>query len=645
MTESCSGNAGSKLFSPIKISDLTVNNRIILPALILNYPFEGYQVGEEWVRFYRRRAQGGAGLIIVGACYVDLAGKMDPNQIGVDRDEWLPSLERIAQAIKEEGAVPAIQLNHAGRYANRSVTGMDPVAPSPVASKYTKELPRELSVSEIEEIIESFADAALRAKRAGFEAVELLGATGYLISQFLSPLTNQRNDNFGGTEENRWLFVKKLIFEIKQSVGDDFPLIFRQSATDNMPGGMDADAQLRLSTALEQWGVHLLNVTAGWHDAPVHQIGPSVPHGAYVPYATQIRENVSPPVACAMRITDPEFARKAIDEGRLDMVTMARALIADPDWPNKAYAGEDKSIRKCICCCNCFEQAFFKKQIECSINPALEGDAFGPAEKPKSILVVGGGPGGMEAARILARRGHRVTLYEKSGRLGGQLAIGSKPPYKSEINNLIRFLSHELKTFGVQVVNKVDFNSLAGSFDGVILAAGAREKTLNINGMESIITCRATQVLDDLVSLEDPVIIVGAGLVGCETAEYLHENNHIVSCIVEVQPKPLPDMGAALRWPMLQRLKKKGIEIYTQSAIREIANGEAIIESSDQTFEREIGSLVFAVGFVADDGLTTLIRNSGLPYCVIGDQKSPRRIKNAIQEGYSAATEWVEGLE
>ncbi len=633
----------SALFSPIRISGLTIKNRIILPALILNYPFEGYKIGDDWIRFYRRRAEGGTGLIIVGACYVDLSGKMDPHQLGADRDEWLPSLKRITDAIKEGGAVPAIQLNHAGRYSKNSVTGMDPVAPSPIASRYTKELPHELSIEEIEGIIESFAQAAHRAMTAGFEAIELLGATGYLISQFLSPLTNQRIDEFGGTEEKRRTFVKQIIAETKKKVGSDFPLIFRQSSTDNIEEGMDADAQFRLSLALEEYGVHMLNMTAGWHDAPIPQIGPSVPHGPYIPYATRIKQAVNIPVSCAMRITEPEMARQAIDNDELDMVTMARALIADPDWPNKAKAGEDNAIRKCICCCNCFDQAFAKKQIECSVNPALGGDLFQPAEKAKRILIVGGGPAGMEAARILAKRGHQPTLLEKTDRLGGQLVIGSKPPYKSEVNNLIQFLSHELNTYQVPVVKEVDDNSLTTHFDGVILAAGAKEKTLNIKGMETIPTYLSSKVLDDQAELKSPVIIVGAGLVGCETAEYLHIQGYEVS-IVEIQQKPLPDMGPSLKWPFLQRLKKAGIPIHTNASIKEIVSGEAIIESGDQTFSKKVGSLVFAVGFTAEDGLIEKFKATGLPCYVIGDEKSPRRIKNAIQEGYEAGALWVDGL-
>jgi 2,4-dienoyl-CoA reductase (NADPH2) len=633
-------NLASKLFSPIQIGNVTVKNRIIMPAMILNYPFEQYTIGDDWTRFYHQRAVGGVGLIIAGACHVDAAGRMDPHQLGADRDEWLSSLEKIAHSIKSGGAVPALQLNHAGRYSKQKITGLEPVAPSAIPSRYTKEVPRELTEKETEAIIQAFAQAALRAKRAGFEAVELLGATGYLISQFLSPLTNQRKDRFGGSEEGRRTFAREVIAAVKAEVGGDFPLIFRQSSTDNIPGGMDADAQRRLSVALEEWGAHLLNVTAGWHDAPVHQIGPSVEHGAYIPLASRIRDAVGIPVACAMRITDPVLARQAIDEGQLDMVTMARALIADPQWPNKARSGDDAAIRKCICCCNCFDQAFAKKQIECSINPALGGETFSTTQTVRRMLVVGGGPAGMEAARMLARRGHRVTLVEKTDRMGGRLVIGSKPPHKLEVTNLIRYHEHELQTLGIPVVNRVDLDTLTEQFDGVILATGATEKKIAIEGMDQVPVSLSTQVLDDQAVLKDPVIIVGAGLVGCETAEYLQTKNFSVS-IVELQPKPLPDMGASLRWPLLQRLKKAGIDIFTDSIIQKIDGGMAVIESDGKTMEQPIGSLVLSVGFAVEDEIRGIVEKSGLPFCVIGDHKSPRRIKDAIREGHQAATVWM----
>lgn len=632
------------LFSPIRISGLTVKNRIIMPAFILNYPFHGYEVGEEWLSFYHRRAEGGVGLIIVGACHVDIAGKQDEHQIGADCDEWLPSLEKIARTIKAGGAVPALQLNHAGRYAKKSISGVDPVAPSALASRYTHECPRELSTAEVEGVIENFAHAARRARSAGFEAVEFLGATGYLISQFLSPLTNKRSDRFGGDEEKRRTFVKEMIAAVKGEVGNDFPLIFRMSSIDNMPGGMDAADHRKVAVDLENWGIHLLNVTAGWHDAPVPQIGPSIPHGHFIQYASKIKEVVSIPVSCAVRITEPDLARRMIAEDKLDMVTLGRALIADPDWPKKAQAGYDEAIRYCIACCNCFDRAFARDKIECSINPALNDDSLSPAVNPKRVLVVGGGPAGMETARVMARRGHKVTLLEKTGRLGGRLATAAVPPHKMEIGRLIQFLSYELRTLGVPVITKTDFSRLAENYDAIVLAAGAKERSLAIEGMEKIPVYTSSQVLDGLVTPENPVVIVGGGLVGGETADFLSTKNYDVS-VVEIQPKLLPDMGASLRWILLNRLKEARVKTFTSASVTRIEDGRVVIRTAEGDVAVPAGCLIISVGFKADEELVEEVKRSGVPYCVIGDKKTPRRIKDAIHEGHRVATSWIDELE
>jgi 2,4-dienoyl-CoA reductase (NADPH2) len=642
-------NDGSlpNLFSPIRISKLEVKNRIIMPALILNYPLKDTELGDEWLTFYKQRAQGGAGLIIVGACHVAPEGRQDEHQIGVDHDGWLPTLEKVSRVIADNGAVPALQLNHAGRYSKKKISGMDPVAPSAIVSKYTRELPRALTAGEVEATIEAFAQAALRAKKAGFQAIELLGATGYLISQFLSAVTNQREDRYGGDFNGRLTFVREMIQAIKAEVGDDYPLIFRLSSKDNVAGGLDENDQLELAKKLSAWGVHLMNVTAGWHDAPVHQIGPSVPEGYFVPYATRIKNEIDIPVSCAMRITSPEYARRVIAEGELDMVTMARALIADPEWPHKAQQGNDKNIRKCICCCNCFDRAFARSQIECSINPSVGKDNLLPASQPKHILVVGGGPAGMEAARILAERDHRVTLQEKKETLGGWLPAASAPPYKGDVSQLIQFQSTELERLGVTVQTGTGFTPSEGEFDGIIVAAGSNEKRIPIPGLENIPSYTGGEILSGAVIPPEPIIIVGAGLIGGETADFLCAKGLKVS-LVEIQEKLLPDMGATLRWVLIQRLKKGGVAVLTSTKILEVKEDRVVIETDGELQELPAKSLVFAVGLESSHSgsdLITEVEKTSLPYCIIGDGKAPRRIKDAVHEGYWAATDWVDGLD
>ena len=650
----------SKLFTPIKIGTLEVKNRIIMPAMILNYHMDGYELHDEWYEFYARGARGGSGIIGVGATYTEMAGKQDEHQLGADCDEWLPALTRIADTIRENGAKSFVQLNHAGRYSWESVTGVHPVAPSPIYTRYTKLVPRELSIDEIAQVIDNFATAALRVKRAGFDAVELLGATGYLISQFMSPLTNERTDKYGGDFDQRLTFVRELIKAIKQKTGSDFPLMFRLSSTDNMPGGLDAEEERRVGVKIVEWGVDMLNVTAGWHDSPVHQIGPSVPHGHFVPLATKIKEEVDVPVACAFRITGPELARELVDTGQLDMVTMARALLADPEWPNKAAANQDQSIRRCVACCHCFDMAFKREVMECAVNPELGRPLLSKSANKKNILVVGGGAAGCEAARILALRGHQVTLIEKSDRLGGKLDLAAAAPHKDEFLNLIHYFDYEMENLGVEVRKSTVLKDVdTTGFDGIVCSAGSQERRFPIRGEESIATYMASEVLDRKVKPEGPVVILGAGLVGGETADLLIEESDIEVSIVDMSPKPFRDMGATLKWVMTGRLKKAGVRFFMESTVSEIQdgrvivkhdttadveNGVAIINSDDQQTKFEAKSLIFAVGYSSETDVVFQAKATGLPYYVIGDNKKSRNLRDSIVEGFMAGAEWVDGL-
>jgi len=647
------------LFSPIRIGKVEVKNRVIMPAMILNYHLNGYELSEEWYEFYARAARGGSGLICCGATYTEMAGKQDEHQLGADTDKWLPSLTRIADTIRENGAKSCLQLNHAGRYSWESVTGTHPVAPSPIYTHYTKLVPRELSIEEIEVVIENFADAALRAKKAGFDAVELLGATGYLISQFLSPLTNERTDKYGGDFDQRLTFVRELVHAIKAKTGDEYPLMFRISSTDNMVGGLDADDERQVAVKLVEWGVDMLNVTAGWHDSPVHQIGPSVPHGHYVPLAAKIKAVVDVPVSCAFRITGPEHARELIETGQLDMVTMARALLADPEWPNKARANMDKSIRRCVACCHCFDMAFKRDAMECAVNPELGRKPLEKTDNPKNVLVLGGGAAGCEAARVLSLRGHTVTLAEKGDRLGGKLELAAAAPHKEEFLNLISFFEYEMENLGVKVLLNTSFSDIdASRFDGVVVSTGSTERRIPVKGEESIQTYMASEVLLKKVKPEGPVVILGSGLVGGETADLLIEDDIEVS-LVDLIPKPFTDMGATLKWVMTGRLRKAGVNMYMESTISEvhdghvivkhdttadIENGGVIINSADRQTRIPAKSLIFAVGYISETDVITEINAAGLPYYQIGDAIRSRNLRDATFEGYFAGTKWVDSL-
>lgn len=638
---------------------MEIKNRIIMPAMILNYPIENHTLAPEWCEFYARGARGGAGLIICGATYSEIAGKQDEHQLGADCDEWLPALRQIADVIHANGAKAAVQLNHAGRYSWKSVTGVHPVAPSPIYTQYTKLVPRELATDEVEQVIANFADAALRCRRAGFDAVELLGATGYLISQFLSPLTNQRQDKYGGSFDQRLTFVRELVRAIKTRTGEDYPLIFRLSSTDNMPGGLDADDERRVAVKLAEWGVDLLNVTAGWHDSPVHQIGPSVPHGHFVPLAAKIKQEVDIPVSCAFRITGPELARELIESGQLDMVTTARALLADPEWPNKAKAGRDDAIRRCVVCCHCFDMGFKRDVTECAVNPELGRKPLERTRSPKNILVVGAGASGLEAARVLKLRGHEVTVIEKTGRIGGKLELAAAAPHKGEFLNLIRYFEFEMRNLGVTVRTNTEIGDVAlDAFDGVIVAAGSYPRQLSIKGDGSVPIYMAHDVLLKKVRPEGPVVILGAGLVGGETADLLIEDG-IEVALVDKVAKPFTEMGATLKWVMTGRLRKAKVGMFMESTIAEVSKGkvyikhdtmaevendEAIISRDDPMTIVPAKSLIIAAGYISEDDMIDRIQRAKLPFIRTGDAIRSRNLRDAVLEGYKAATEWVDRI-
>jgi 2,4-dienoyl-CoA reductase (NADPH2) len=443
------------LFEPIKINRMEVKNRIYMPAMHMNMA-HNYEVTDRLVEFYAERARGGAGMIVVGYATVDeLSGNV--MNIGAHKDEFIPGLSRLAEAINANGARSAVQINHAGRY-NHSIflNGKQPVAPSAIASRMTRETPKALTIEEIQETVEHFAQAALRVKKAGYSAVEILSGTGYLISEFLSPLTNKREDQYGGDLDNRMRFGLEVMQAIRKAVGQDYPVIVRMNGNDFMPNGQGRlELQAYAQALVEKAGVDALCINVGWHEARVPQIITGVPRGVFAYLSRGIKDKVSVPVIASHRINDPYTAREMIGDGMCDMVAMGRSLIADPFLPEKARSGRDDQIVHCIACAQgCFDNLFKLKAVECLCNPKAGREKETrpvPVTQPKRVMVIGGGPAGMSAALAAAERGHKVTLYEQSDRLGGQLHLAGAPPGREEFVVLAHDLSKQIALSPVAV--------------------------------------------------------------------------------------------------------------------------------------------------------------------------------------------------
>lgn len=658
------------LFQPITINRMVVKNRIFMPAMHLNMA-GNYAVTDRLVDFYVERARGGAGMITVGYATVDDRSG-NPGNIGAHKDVYLPGLARLATAIKENGARSSVQLNHAGRYNHSMLMGgKQPVAPSAIASRLTRETPKELELSEIAAIVDSFAQAARRVKEAGFDAVEILSGTGYLISEFLSPLTNQRNDAYGGSFENRIRFGLEVVAAVRETVGSDFPLLVRMNGNDFMKGGSTRRELEAYAERLAGAGVDALCINVGWHEAQVPQIVTEVPRGVFAYLARGIWERVSIPVIASHRINDPEVARELIADGCCDMVAVGRALIADPYFPVKTQEGREEEIVHCVACAQgCFDNLFKMKAVECLCNPRAGYEAaraVQKAELPLKITVVGGGAAGMSAAIAAVERGHRVTLHEKSGRLGGQLHLAGAPPGRGEFLELARDLQRQLELSGAEVLldSEVDRALLeADRPDAVILATGGAPVAPPIPGADLPHVVQAWELLAGRSGTGRRVVVIGGGAVGIETALMLAEKGTLSGeslkfllvhgaesaeelcrlatrgskevTVVEMLDDLGKNFGRSTRWGMMQDVERYGVGTRVAARVVEITPAAVRIETAGGVEEIPADSVVLAVGTRSYHPLKELLAVTGIPFRVAGDALRPAMVFDAIHEGYEA---------
>jgi 2,4-dienoyl-CoA reductase (NADPH2) len=657
------------LFKKIHIGAVEVKNRLYMPAMHLNM-CKNFLVTEQLLEFYRERAKGGVGLISVGYATVDeFSGS--PTNIGAHRDEHLPGLAALAEAIHYGGAKATVQLNHAGRYnSSFFLGGKKPVAPSPVPCRLTRETPEELTAEKIKATIRRFADAAGRVRDAGFDLVEILAGTGYLISEFLSPLTNKREDEYGGSLENRMRFGLEVIHEIKIGVGDDFPILVRLNGNDFMDGGIGAEELLNFAVALEAAGVDALCVNVGWHEAQVPQIVTKVPRGAFSYLARDIKQQVAVPVIASHRINDPAIARLLVEEGFCDMVALGRALIADPYFPEKAHTGREKEIVHCVACGQgCFDNLVKMKPIECLCNPRAghEHEAQ-PAKsaQPKKVMVVGGGVAGMSAAIAAAELGHRVSLFEAGLRLGGQLHLAGAPPGRGEFLVFAEDLACQVVLHGISVRlhHPVDENTLREEKpDFLVLATGGAPITPAIPGVTQGHVVQAWDVLAGKVATGRRVVIVGGAAVGVETALLLAEKGTLSGeeikfllvngavapeklyklatrgtkevTIVEMVDSLGSNFGKSTRWGMLQDVGRYGVKTMLQTKVLEITEHGVRVERGGETQELPADSVVLAVGTRSVNPLQQVAEALDIRCAVVGDALAPATVFEANHQGYN----------
>ncbi len=629
------------LFTPFNLKDLTLENRIVMPGLASFLIEEDGGITENTIEHYRRRAAGGPGMVIMEACAVSQEGIVSPHQARIYEDRFVDGLAGIASVMKAEGAVPAVQIHHGGRQTSPRVIGRRPVAPSHLPCPTIRGEVEPLSLEGIREIVRKFGDAAERALAAGFEMIEIHGAHGYLINQFLSPFSNVREDEYGGDLERRCRFAVEVVEEVRRRIGPGYPLSCKISAQEFVPGGLTVPESIRILERLIRAGVDIVQVSAG-NDATPEWISQPMfmPKACLADSAAEIKKALGIPVMAVGRINDPGTAERLVAEGAADLVCIGRGLLADPKMPLKARQGRLDDIRTCIACNTCMESIFRKGRVECLVNPTLGREnemSLTPADPVKKVMVVGGGPGGLDVAWVAAKRGHQVHLYERGPALGGQLLLGSVTGYKKELLTLIEYQKKQIDKYGVHCHLGCEVSAATVAEvnpDVLVLATGSVPSHPPVPGMDRSIVSSVSDLLQEAVpGLDHKTVIVGGGATGCEIALHLAEAGCPVA-IVEKLPRIGTQIESVTRKVILQKLDRYGVEIIPRAALVRIEDNGVVIAGRDEQ-ERliECSRVVVVTGNRPDNTLYEQVKGMGMPIYQLGDCLEPRSAKAAIYEG------------
>jgi len=615
----------------------------MMPAVGTNFGSPEGEVTDRLISFLQARAKGGAALLTTEGTYINKNGRESKYQLGIHRDDLIPGLKELTDTVHREGAKIFVQLIHAGRQTLSIATGSEIVAPSPVPCKLMREMPRELSLKEIHELIEAYGEAARRAKEANFDGIEILAGHGQLINQFLSPYTNKREDQYGGSPEKRMRFPLEVLERVRKAVGPDFPISVRISVEEFVEGGLTLDDTLEFALQLVYRGIELLHISGGIYETAPFIVQPMLlPQGFFTEYALKIKKALENrvPIAVAGSIKDPYMAEDLLERGVTDLIAMGRPLLADPELPKKAREGRIDDIRKCIRCNQgCMDRMLMQQDITCLGNPLCGYEKereIKEASEKKKVMVIGGGPAGMEAARVAALRGHSVVLYERQHNLGGQMKLASIPPGKKDMEDLKDFLENQLKKLSVKIVTGCDVDSSTVeevSPDVVVLASGGRPILPEIPGIEQENVVYAEEILSGEKLPGEKVLLIGGGMVGCETAAFIAQQGKEV-ILVEMLVDIATDIGFLYRYLLLNKLQELGVKIYKSTAVKKIQEDTVTIEKGSETDElTAISTVVVATGYNTNKELFLQLSKKYQVYS-IGDCKEVRKMIDAIHEGF-----------
>ena len=621
-----------KCLKPARLGRLELRNRLIYPPMVTGFASEDGFVTDRLIAYAAERGRGGVGLYTLEATFVDPQGRGFAHGVGIDDDNKIPGLKKLTKAVHDRGGKISVQLHHAGRETSASLTGYPIVAPSDCPVSYSSESVHALEKAEIVTIIQRYADGARRAKAAGFDAVEIHGAHGYLISQFLSPYTNKRTDEYGGSPEKRARFALEVIRAVRKATGDDFTITLRLSVEESHPGGLSIQEGAQAAALFSRSGIDAIHIVSGNYATPLTVIPPACEgYIINLARAVAVRQAVGPdfPLILAGRIKTVFQAEELIQSGIADFVAMGRALIADPELPALCAKGKFNVVRACLGCNDgCALRTGQGLDTLCAINPFMgHEDRFSPekqAPTPMKILVAGGGPAGMEAAWCAAKRGHSVTLCEKSDRLGGQFFLASRPPFKTDLAVYLFNMEHRLAEAGVNIkLNQPVDAAYARAFgaDHVIVASGSRPISIPFPGLENIPHVFAHDVLNDgLAQLGEHVAVLGGGLVGAECTEYIARTGRHVT-IIEMQNDIAGDMYPATGVALRKRLSGLGVNLCTGCRVQSL--GQKTVTMLDCEGNTRLAgpfdTVVLALGSRADETLAKELQAAGIPHTSIGD--------------------------
>ena len=646
-------NRFKKIFEPASIGQMKLKNRIVMPPMGTNYAEAGGAVSQRMLDYYEARARGGTGLIIVEGsapslqCNISFQGSPS-YQASLGDDKFIPGWQKLTDSVHKFNARIAIQIMH-GTLENWNGKAVQ-VSPSPliVPARLMGILagpPHELTVEEIAERVQWFASAARRAKEAGFDGVEIHGAHQYIVSAFLSSATNQRKDKYGGSVENKARFLVEILQAIKEEAGPGFPVWVRFNAQEwGVENGITIEETRQMLPLVVSAGAQALHVSGYGVGSYITSAPISDTPGFLVPMAEEVKKLAKVPVIAVGRL-DLELGEKILEEDKADLIAIGRRLLADPDLPNKVAEGRLNEVIPCIGCMECIERLAFDERgegVTCVVNPALGKEKayeVEPARKAKNVVVVGGGPAGMQTAIVAAKQGHKVTLFEKEAKLGGQLNLAALPPFKGDIFPWIDYLVSQTEKVGVkaELETEATVEIVTGKKpDAVVVATGGTPAIPDIPGIGESKVVTAQDVLSGKAKVGQNVVIIGGGMVGCETGHYLVKQGKTVT-ITEILKRMANDMFFMSRRRLMDGLRSQKVTLLTSATCEEVKEDSVLVTTADGKKETiPADTIIVAVGYKANDGLYKALEGEVPEIRCIGNSSEPRRILEATSEGYQA---------